>query len=160
MVDKSRLINALKEVAEQAKAVMMAVMDSELGVNKKPSVNRNTLVEGKIFQNVNINVEGLELVQVLVNDYIQYIESGRKPGSFPPVSVIAKWAADKGITTDNRVVWAICQSIYKEGIAARPLIDVRGGFWEQVERDWDEWFKGVYNILFEDLDKQFNNRVE
>ena len=159
MVDKSRLINALKEVAEQAKAVMMAVMDSELGVNKKPSVNRNTLVEGKIFQNVNINVEGLELVQVLVNDYIQYIESGRKPGSFPPVSVIAKWAADKGITTDNRVVWAICQSIYKEGIAARPLIDVRGGFWEQVERDWDEWFKGVYDILFEDLDKQFNNTI-
>lgn len=158
MVDKRKLVEALKEVAEQAKAVMMAVMDSELGVNEK--VGRNTLVEGKIFQNINIGVDGLELVEVLVNDYIQYIESGRRPGSFPPVSVIAKWAAEKHITTDNRVVWAICQSIYKEGIAARPLIDVRGGFWERVERDWDEWFKGVYDVLFEELDKQFNKKVE
>lgn len=160
MVDKRKLIEALKEVAEQAKGVMMSVFASDLGVNKKPRVNRNTLVEGKIFQEVNTNVDSLELVKILVNDYIQYIESGRKSGSFPPVDVIAKWAAEKGITTDNRIVWAICQSIYKEGIPARPLIDVRGGFWEQVERDWDEWFKGVYDILFEDLDKEFNKKIE
>lgn len=158
MVDKRKILEALKEVAEEAKAVMMAVLSSELGVNKK--VGRNTLVEGKIFQQVNTNVEDITIVEILVNDYIQYIESGRQPGSFPPVSVIAKWAADKGITTDNRVVWAICQSIYKEGIPARPLIDVRGGFWEQVDRSWDEWSEKIFLILTEDLDNEFNKKVE
>ena len=158
MVDTGKILEALKEVAEQAKAVMMAVMSSELGINKKVGVN--TLVDGHIFKDINVNVDGFELVEILVNDYIQYIESGRQPGSFPPVSVIAKWAAEKGITTDNRVVWAICQSIYKEGIPSRPLIDVRGGFWEQIDRSWDEWSEKIFSILTEDLDNEFNKKVE
>ena len=153
MVDKRKILEALKEVAEEAKAVMMAVLSSELGVNKK--VGRNTLVEGKIFQQVNTNVEDITIVEILVNDYIQYIESGRQPGSFPPVSVIAKWAADKGITTDNRVVWAICQSIYKEGIPARPLIDVQGGFWYEIDKAWDEWSEKIFSVLTEALDEEF-----
>lgn len=153
MVDTGKILEALKEVAEQAKAVMMVVMSSELGINKKVGVN--TLVDGHIFKDINVNVDGLELVEILVNDYIQYIESGRQPGSFPPVSVIAKWAAEKGITTDNRVVWAICQSIYKNGIPARPLIDVKGGFWEQIDDAWDDWSNNIFEVLTEALDEEF-----
>ena len=154
-MDKQKIVDALKRVAEEAKAVMMAVMASDLGVNRKPSVNRNTLVEGRIFQEVNTNVDDIDVVNILVNDYIQYIESGRQPGSFPPVSVIAKWAAEKGITNDNRVVWAICHSIYKNGIPARPLIDVKDGFWEQIDRAWDEWADKIYAVLTESLDEEF-----
>lgn len=152
-VDREKIIKALKVIAEEAKAVMMAVLDSDLGVNKK--VGRNTLVEGHIFQEVGCGVEDIDVVNVLVNDYIQYIESGRQPGSFPPVSVIAKWAAEKGITTDNKVVWAICQSIYKNGIPARPLIDVKGGFWEQIDRVWDEWAAKIFEAITEQLDEEF-----
>lgn len=153
MIDKRKILDALKEVAEEAKAVMMAVLSSELGVNRK--VGRNTLVEGRIFQEVNTNVEDATLIEILVNDYIQYIESGRQPGSFPPVSVIAKWAADKHITNDNKVVWAICQSIYKNGIPARPLIDVKGGFWDEIDRAWNEWSEKIFAVLTEALDEEF-----
>ena len=155
MINRQKIVNELKAIAEEAKAVMMAVLSSELGVNKK--VGRNTLVEGRIFQEVGCNVEDIEFVNILVNDYIQYIESGRQPGSFPPVSVIAKWAAEKHITNDNRVVWAICQSIYKNGIPARPLIDANGGFWEQVDRAWDEWSERIFNVITEALDEEFKN---
>lgn len=154
-MDRQKIIEALRGIAEEAKAVMMAVLSSELGVNQK--VGRNTLVEGRIFQEVGCSVDDIEVVNILVNDYIQYIESGRQPGSFPPVNVIAKWAADKGITTDNRVVWAICQSIYKNGIPARPLVDVDGGLWSQIDDAWEEWADKIYNIITEDLDKEFKN---
>lgn len=153
-MDRQKIIKALQEVAEEAKAVMMSVLSSELGVNKK--VGRNTLVEGRIFQEVGCSVDDIELVKILVNDYIQYIESGRKAGSFPPVDVIAKWAAEKGITTDNNVVWAICQSIYKNGIPARPLIDVSGGLWSQIDDAWGEWSDKIVGVITEDLDKEFN----
>lgn len=159
-VDRQKIYNVIKAVGEEAKAVMMAAMASELGVNKKPRVNRNTIVEGKIFQEVGVEVEDLELVNILVNDYIQYIESGRRPGSFPPVSVIAKWAADKGITTDNNIVWAICQTIYKEGIAPRPIIDGNGGFWEQVDREWDNWSTTIFEAITEQLDNEFDNNFK
>lgn len=156
-VDRQKIFEALSQIAEEAKAVMMSVLASELGVNKK--VGRNTLVEGHIFQEVGVDVVDLELVNILVNDYIQYIESGRKPGSFPPVSVIAKWAAEKGITTDNRIVWAICQSIYRDGIAPRPLIDANGGFWEQIDREWDNWSAKIFEALTEQLDNEFDNNL-
>ena len=155
-MDRQKIIKALQEVAEEAKAVMMSVLASDLGVNRNPRVNRNTLVEGRIFQEVGCSVDDIELVKILVNDYIQYIESGRKAGSFPPVDVIAKWAAEKGITTDNNVVWAICQSIYKNGIPARPLIDVSGGLWSQIDDAWGEWSDKIVGVITEDLDKEFN----
>lgn len=157
-VDRQRIYDAVKAIAEEAKAVMMSVLASELGVNKK--VGRNTLVEGRIFQEVGCNVEDIELVSILVNDYIKYIESGRKPGSFPPFNVIAKWAAEKGITTDNRVVWAICQNIYKEGIAPRPLIDARSGFWEQIDQEWDNWSSKIFEAITEEIDNEFDNNFK
>ena len=156
-MDKARLLQDLHKyletIANEAKAILMSVMASEKGVNTKVGVN--TLVDGRIFQEIETDVEDVELVNLLVNDYIQYIESGRQPGSFPPVSVIAKWAAEKGITTDNRVVWAICQSIYKNGIPARPLIDVKGGFWEQIDDAWEDWSKNIFEVLTEALDEEF-----
>ena len=159
-VDRQRIYDAVRAIAEEAKAVMMSVIASELGVNRKPRVNRNTLVEGRIFQEVGCNVEDIELVSILVNDYIKYIESGRKPGSFPPFNVIAKWAAEKGITTDNSVVWAICQSIYKEGIAPRPLIDARSGFWEQIDQEWDNWSSKIFEAITEEIDNEFDNNFK
>ena len=156
-MNKTRMLNDLHKylevVAKEAKGILMSVMASEKGVNQK--VGRNTLVEGHIFQEVGCGVEDIDVVNVLVNDYIQYIESGRQPGSFPPVSVIAKWAAEKGITTDNKVVWAICQSIYKNGIPARPLIDAKDGFWEQIDRVWDEWAAKIFEAITEQLDEEF-----
>ena len=156
-VDRQRLYEAVRAIAEEAKAVMMSVLASDLGVN--PKVGRNTLVEGHIFQEVGCETEDIELVNILVNDYIRYIESGRKSGSFPPVSVIAKWAAEKGITTDNRVVWAICQSIYRDGITPRPLIDANDGFWEQIDREWDNWSSKIFEAITEQLDEEFKNNL-
>lgn len=155
-MDRQKIIEALRGIAEEAKAVMMAVLSSELGVNQK--VGRNTLVEGRIFQEVGCSVDDIDVVNILVNDYIQYIESGRQPGSFPPVNVIAKWAADKGITTDNRIVWAICHSIYKNGIPARPLVDVDGGLWSQIDRAWDDWADKIYSVITESLDEEFKKK--
>ena len=157
MIDKERIIQAMAEVGEQAKIVLQATFASELGVNKNPHVMTNTLKDSHIYEEINTSVDGFEFINILVNDYIKYIESGRKQGSLPPYEPILLWADDKGLPTDNETIEKIRWSIYWNGITARPLIDVGGGFWDLVMSQWDDWFKGIYDILYEELDKQFDN---
>ena len=88
-MDKERLLNdmhnQLKVIAEEAKGIIMAVLSSDKGINKKVGVN--TLIDSNLFNDLNYSVEDFEVVNLLVNDYIDYIESGRKPGTYPPPNV-------------------------------------------------------------------------
>lgn len=109
-----------------------------------------------MFNDLNYSVEDFEVVNLLVNDYIDYIESGRKPGTYPPPNVIADWCQRKGLPSDNGTVYLICRSIYENGIPARPIFDGADGVWEQVDRIWEEWADMVFNTLTEQLDEYFS----
>ena len=158
-MDKERLLNdmhnQLKVIAEEAKGIIMAVLSSDKGINKKVGVN--TLIDSNLFNDLNYSVEDFEVVNLLVNDYIDYIESGRKPGTYPPPNVIAEWCQRKGLPSDNGTVYLICRSIYENGIPARPIFDGADGVWEQVDRIWEEWADMVFNTLTEQLDKYFSD---
>ena len=158
-MDKDRILqdlyNALDTIAKEAKAILMSVLASEKGVNTKVGVN--TLVDGRIFQEIDVNTEDLEVVNLLVNDYIQYIESGRKPGSYPPPNVIAEWCQRRGIPSDNSTVFLICRSIYENGIPARPIFDGDGGVWEEIEREWSVWSELIFNTIMQHLSEEFND---
>ena len=158
-MDKDRILqdlyNALDTIAKEAKAILMSVLASEKGVNTKVGVN--TLVDGRIFQEIDVNTEDLEVVNLLVNDYIQYIESGRKPGSYPPPNVIAEWCQRRGIPSDNSTVFLICRSIYENGIPARPIFDGNGGVWEEIEREWSVWSELIFNTIMQHLSEEFND---
>ena len=47
-------------------------------------------------------------------DYFTFVDEGRRPGSFPPIQALAKWARIKGISKD--AVFPIAKSIYRFGI--------------------------------------------
>lgn len=158
-MDRERLLqdmhNQLKAIAEEAKAIIQAVLASDKGVNKKVGVN--TLIDSNLFNELGCDTEDFEVVSLLVNDYIDYIESGRAAGSFPPPHAIAEWCQRKGIPSDNGTVYVICRSIYENGIPARPIFDGADGVWEQVDRAWEEWADMVFSTLTEQLDEYFNN---
>ena len=158
-MDKARLLQDLHKyletIAKEAKAILMSVMASEKGVNTKVGVN--TLVDGRIFQEIETDVEDVELVNLLVNDYIQYIESGRRPGTYPPPNVIAEWCQRRGIPSDNRTVYLICRSIYEKGIPARPIFDGDGGVWDMIDKEWSTWSEVIFQTITDYLSEDFNN---
>jgi hypothetical protein len=41
------------------------------------------------------------VLSIYGNDYIQFLENGRRPGKRPPTSVIRQWIDDKGIIPDG-----------------------------------------------------------
>lgn len=55
------------------------------------------------------------------NDYLTYIDEGRKPGKYPNINAIAKWASLKGIP--KVAVFPIARKIFKFGIKPTNVID-------------------------------------
>ena len=78
-------------------------------------------------------------------DYLTYIDEGRKPGSYPPIKAIARWASIKGI--DSGAVFPIAHKIYKYGIKPTNILD-------KVER------KVLYGKAFDELEQNMANNIE
>lgn len=146
---------AMQEIAEDVKKVFHIVLESNLGINDK--VGFNTLEDSRLYDEARAVVgENIEVVSLFVNDYIDYIEGGRKRGSFPPPNVIAEWCQRKGIPSDNSTVFLICRSIYEKGIKPRPLIDADGGLWTLSDEHFEQWADSLFESITKELDNFFN----
>lgn len=151
---QERLKQVLQVIAEEAKQILLAVLDSDIGINKKVGVN--TLSNSRLYNEVLSDTNDIDVVRLLVNDYIVFIESGRMSGSWPPPNVIAEWCQRKGLPSDNSTVYLICRSIYMYGIAPRPVFDGFGGVWQMVDEYWDGWADSVADAIVSELDEIFN----
>lgn len=56
---------------------------------------------GKLAKSIRYEVTNGTVLSFYGNDYIQYLENGRRPGKRPPTSVIRQWIDDKGIIPDG-----------------------------------------------------------
>lgn len=151
----AKVASVIADIMTEAKSIVLVVMSSELGVNNK--VGKNTLIGSDIYENVDVKSEDIEVVTLLVNDYIDYIENGRKPGSFPPPHAIAEWCQKKGLPSDNSTVFLICRSIYEKGIAPRPIFDGSEGVWETIDSVFDAWAEDIFTAITSGLTEWFNN---
>lgn len=98
------------------------------------------------------DAEGIQLL-IEANDYLEYVDKGRKPGSYPPISEISKWASIKGIPQE--AVWPIAHKIFKFGIEPTNVIDktvnsimTNSRLNQKME---DELVKNVEQIIFDKL---------
>jgi hypothetical protein len=57
---------------------------------------------GRLADSIDYVVTGSRLT-IRGNDYIYYLENGRKPGKRPPKDVIRKWIDDKGIVPRDNI---------------------------------------------------------
>lgn len=73
---------------------------------------------GALADSIKYTIDGYRL-KVQGNDYIYYLQYGRKPGGRPPIKAIRQWIDDKGITPEkgskDSLAWAIAKKIEKEG---------------------------------------------
>lgn len=143
-----------KAFAEDVMNITADIMASSMLVNNK--VGRNTIApDSNIFKEMYAKASGNIVIQLLLNDYVQYIESGRKAGSkFPPIQPIVQWAKKRGIKTDNSTIFLIRRAIAEDGIKPRPFMYK---VLETIDNKWDgEWSSELFNELTKIIDEFFN----
>ena len=143
-----------KAFAEDVMNITADIMASSMLVNDK--VGRNTIApDSNIFKEMYAKASGNIVIQLLLNDYVQYIESGRKAGSkFPPIQPIVQWAKKRGIPTDNSTIFLIRRAIAEDGIRPRPFMYK---VLETIDKKWEgEWSSELFNELTKIIDEFFN----
>ena len=142
-----------KSFAEDVMTITADIMASNLMLNKK---GINTIAPNSdIFKQMYAKASGNIVIELLLNDYVQYIESGRKAGiKFPPIQPIVQWAKKRGIPTDNSTIFLIRRAISEDGIRPRPFMYK---VLETIDKKWDgEWSSELFNELTKIIDEFFN----
>lgn len=143
------------EFSKDLMQLVRMVMESNVGINQK--VGRNTLTSSQIYKTLSVKAtnDGDLIFDIVLNDYIQFIESGRRKGAkFPPVEPIVRWARSRGIPTDNSTIFLIRRAISRDGIKPRPIMQY---VFEEVDREWDEQLADeLFNRIMQIIDNFFN----
>lgn len=143
------------EFSKDLMTLVRMVMESNVGINDK--VGRNTLVDSNIYKTLSVKAtnDGDLIFDIILNDYLTFIESGRRKGAkFPPVEPIVKWARSRGIPTDNSTIFLIRRAISRDGIKPRPFM---AHVMEEIDREWDDSLADeLFNKIISEIDKFFN----
>ena len=114
----------------------------------------NNKVGSDIYKNLQVKAtnDGDLVFDIILNDYLTFIESGRRKGAdMPPVEAIVEWAKKHGIPTDNSTIFLIRRAISRDGIAPRPFMD-------KVFDDIDDvWDKNWADELFDEIMRMIND---
>lgn len=143
-----------KVFAEDVMTITADIMASSIMVNNK--VGRNTIApDSNIFKEMYAKASGNIVIELLLNNYVQYIESGREAGSkLPPIEAIRKWAKKKLGKEDNLTIFKIRSAIVRDGIKPRPFMYK---VLETIDSKWDgEWSSDLFNELTKIIDEFFN----
>lgn len=139
------------EFSKDIMDIVRVVMESNLLDNHK--VGRNTIIGSDIYKNLQVIVknDGDLVFDILLNDYLTYIESGRRKGAkMPPVEPIVRWARSRGIPTDNSTIYLIRRAISRDGIAPRPFMAT---VMEQIDLNMEN----LYDKIFDEITKLIND---
>lgn len=144
------------EFSKDLMQLVRMVMESNVGINQK--VGRNTLTSSQIYKTLSVKAtnDGDLIFDIVLNDYITFIESGRRKGAkFPPVEPIVRWARSKGIPTDNSTIFLIRRAISRDGIKPRPIMQY---VFEEVDKEWNDGLADeLFNKIMEMIDNFFNS---
>ena len=139
------------EFSKDIMGIVRVVMESNLLDNHK--VGRNTIIGSDIYKNLQVITknDGDLVFDILLNDYLTYIESGRRKGAkMPPVEPIVRWARSRGIPTDNSTIYLIRRAISRDGIAPRPFMAT---VMEQIDLNMEN----LYDNIFDEITKLIND---
>ncbi|MCD8080774.1 MAG: hypothetical protein LUF04_10325 [Bacteroides sp.] len=110
---------------------------------------------------------GEKIAYLLLRDYWKYIESGRKAGSFPPVSAMEEWIKKRNIVpqpftlpngkqkipTNNQLAFLIGRKIAKEGIKMHPFL------YETINEHQSALLTSLLEALTEQVIEEINKEL-
>lgn len=127
------------EFSKDIMDIVRAVMESNIGSDSYKNLKVIAKNDGDL------------VFDILLNDYLTYIESGRRKGAkMPPVEPIVRWARSRGIPTDNSTIYLIRRAISRDGIAPRP-------FMAKVMEQIDLNMENLYDNIFDEITKLIND---
>ena len=94
----------------------------------------------------------LQQIGILMADYWQVVDEGRKPGSYAPPRAIQEWLSKPGVALPMEASFAINRNIFKFGI-------VPNGFYgratnrivDKLEKDFGDDFADVLELFLDSL---------
>lgn len=141
------IIKALHSIAEDILSLVHLILDENGLKNSALKDETRCAVEAS----------GNPVFSIIFNDYIDYLENGRSSdsGNAPPISVLRDWALLKGIPTTNDVLYAIAETIKRQGTAPRPILAM-------LEHEIDDsfnnqWADQLFEIIIKEVEVFFNN---
>ena len=139
-MDLNKIYDAFKKLAETVKTVIKASM-----------VENGIAEDSNIVEDLKTEAVGMDLVRVMVHDYYTYIDSGSHYTQYPPpLEAVRAWCEEKLHTTDNNVVFAVREAIFKRGLKARPVV---GDVSESIDELYEGFGDEVFGIFCEEVDK-------
>lgn len=127
------------EFSKDIMDIVKAVMESNIGSDSYKNLKVIAKNDGDL------------VFDILLNDYLTYIESGRRKGAkMPPVEPIVRWARSRGIPTDNSTIYLIRRAISRDGIAPRPFMAT---VMEQIDLNMEN----LYDKIFDEITKLIND---
>ena len=139
-MDLNKIYEAFKKLAETVKTVIKASM-----------VENGIAEDSHIVEDLKSEAVGIDLVKVLIHDYYAYINNGSHYTQYPPpLEAIRAWCEEKLNTTDNNVVFAVREAIFKRGIKARPFM---GDIISAIDDLYESFGDEVFEIFCEEIDK-------
>lgn len=144
-----------KAIANDILEIARMILDSNNLINNK--VGRNTIApDSDLYKDLKVLArdDGDIVFDLMLNDYLVFIESGRRAGAkFPPVEPIVRWAKKRGIPTDNSTIFLIRRAISRDGISPRPFMAY---IFEEMDERWDnEWSDKIFDKIMERIDNFF-----
>ena len=143
------------EFSKDLMTLVRMVMESNVGINSK--TGSNTLVNSNIYKTLSVKAtnDGDLVFDIILNDYLVYIENGRRKGAkMPPVEPIVDWAKKHGIPTDNSTIYLIRRAISRDGVKPRPFM---AHVFDELDREWNDTVADeIFNTIMQEIDKFFN----
>ena len=118
----------------------------------------NNLKDSALDRDVQVSVKQVAdsiIIETLFDNYVDYIEQGRKPmsGKQPPIDAVRDWALSRNIPADNDTLFLISRAIWRDGIEARPILSTLE---EEIEKAFDErWADQLFEAITDELTKYF-----
>lgn len=161
----------IRGIAEECKMISKAAITAH-GMNDK--IGQNTLTDSNLYNDLDVKYDmDNEMITILVNPYIKYIQEGRAPNEpFPwklAVEVLADWCQRKLGASDNTTIYFVWKSIVEKGIKPRPIFDIPDNLWtspmnpndlvmeDLTDEYWDDWADEIFEAATITLDEYFND---
>lgn len=151
------ITKAMEAIAADVLKLSQTILsDRNIGTNTK--TGKNTLKNSALEDSVRVEIRKMGesvVIETLFDNYISYIEQGRKPrtGKQPPIDALRDWALSRGIPTDNSTLFLIGRAIWRDGYEGRPVLATLE---EEIEKQWDgKWADMLFDTIMDELNKYF-----
>lgn len=141
-------MDSLKKIYNKYGNDVVKILTNLLLRNKKKS-------SGKLIKSLRSDLRNVADVIISGEDYFEFVDKGRKKGSYVPIADLKKWTTLKGIP--NSAAYAINKSIYKFGIKPTNVLAKTIREMDKAVPNLENNLAKEYeNIIAEELNKKFN----